>query len=138
MSKKIGVLVVEDYAVVRAGLRALLEAEPDMAIIGEAVDAETAVIQTLALHPDVILMDLMLPDFDGLYAIQAIRRKSPQVRILVLSNYAEEKRVHAAIEAGVTGYLLKDSASHKIVTAIRDVHQGMIVLHPLVAHIVNK
>ncbi|MCA9961626.1 MAG: response regulator transcription factor [Anaerolineales bacterium] len=138
MSNPIQVLIVEDHAVVRAGLRALLETEPDMQVVGEAGDAETAVTQTLTLHPDVILMDLCLPDYDGLYAIQAIKRHNPQARILVLSNHAEDKRVRAVLHAGVTGYLLKDSANQKIVTAIRDVQQGNLVLHPLIAHIIKS
>jgi DNA-binding NarL/FixJ family response regulator len=116
----IQILIVDDYAVVRAGLRALLESEPDMMVVGEAEDGETAVSQARLLQPDVILLDMLLPDFDGLWVVQAIRLDKPTARILILSNYNEPKRVEAVLAAGAAGYLLKDQHFASVVTAVRN------------------
>lgn len=122
MVKPIQILIVDDYATVRAGLRALLESEADMEVVGEAADGATAVAQAHLLHPDVILLDIMLPDFDGLTVIHAVRRQNQTVPIIVLSNYGEAERVKAALAAGATRYLLKDRHLRSVVTAVRDVH----------------
>jgi DNA-binding NarL/FixJ family response regulator len=121
----INILIVDDYAAVRAGLRALLESEPDMLVVGEAGDAETAVKQARLLQPDVILLDLQLPDFDGLTVIQAIRLGNPTARILVLSNYGEPARMQAAFEMGAADYLLKDPYLAGLVTAVRNISAGI-------------
>jgi two-component system, NarL family, response regulator LiaR len=135
MKGTIHILIVDDYAVVREGLRAFVTTEPDMVVIGEAADRETAVQQCLDLQPDVVVMDLALPNNEGIDAIQAIKQQYPQIDILVLTNFAEEERVLAAMKAGAQGYMLKDATTKDIVQAIRDVHQGKVVLHPSVSYI---
>jgi DNA-binding NarL/FixJ family response regulator len=124
MSESIRILLVDDYAVVRAGLRALLESEVDMVVVGEAGDGETAVTQARLLQPDVILLDMVLPDFDGLAVLQAIRLENETVPILILSNYGEPERIKAVLAAGAVGYLLKDRHLAGVVTAVRDVYSG--------------
>ncbi len=138
MDSVIRVLLVDDFAIVRSGLRALIDSESDMTVVGEAGTAETAVTQTRQLQPDVVLMDLVLPDFDGLTAVKAIRREFPAIHILVLSNYVEKERVTAVMQAQVAGYLIKDAASHRIIGAIRDVTENKVVMHPVVAHILAQ
>lgn len=135
MKGTIHILIVDDYAVVREGLRAFVTTEPDMVVIGEAADAETAVQQCLDLQPDVVVMDLALPNNEGVDAIHTIKQECPAINILVLTNFAEEARVLAAMKAGAQGYMLKDATTKDIVQAIRDVHQGKVVLHPSVSYI---
>ena len=135
MKRTIQILIVDDYAVVREGLRAFITTEPDMVIVGEAADKETAVQQCQALQPDVVVMDLALPNNEGIDAVQAIRRCCPTVCILVLTNFAEEERVLAALKAGVQGYMLKDATPQDIIQAIRDVYGGKSVLHPSVSYV---
>lgn len=135
MKKTIHILIVDDYAVVREGLRAFLTTEPDMAVVGDAADEETAVQQCQALQPDVVVMDLALPNNEGIRAIEAIRRQCPAVTVLVLTNFAEEERVLAALKAGAHGYMLKDATTQDIIQAIRDVYRGKSVLHPSVSYV---
>jgi NarL family two-component system response regulator LiaR len=133
MTERIRILIVDDHAVVRHGLRALLATEPDLELVGEAVDGVEAVEQTARLHPDVILMDMAMPRKTGLEAIYDIKRDDPQARILVLTSFAEDEQVFPAIKAGATGYLLKDTAPRELLQAIRDVYQGEVSLHPTIA-----
>ena len=135
MKGTIHILIVDDYAIVREGLRAFVMTEPDMVVIGEAGDEETAVQQCLDLHPDVVVMDLALPNNEGVKAIGNIKQECPQINILVLTNFAEEDRVLAAMKAGAQGYMLKDATTKDIIQAIRDVNQGKVVLHPSVSYI---
>lgn len=135
MEENIHILIVDDYAVVREGLRAFVTTEPDMVVIGEAADRETAVQQCLERQPDVVVMDLALPDNEGINTIQTIKQQCPKIHTLVLTNFAEEDRVLAAMKAGAQGYMLKDATTKDIVQAIRDVHQGKIVLHPSVSYL---
>ncbi len=135
MEENIHILIVDDYAVVREGLRAFVTTEPDMVVIGEAADRETAVQQCLERQPDVVVMDLALPDNEGINTIQTIKQQCPNIHTLVLTNFAEEDRVLAAMKAGAQGYMLKDATTKDIVQAIRDVHQGKIVLHPSVSYL---
>ena len=127
MVKPIQILIVDDYATVRAGLRALLESEADMQVVGEAGDGATAVAQARHLHPDVILLDMVLPDFDGLAVIQAVRQENVAVPIVILSNYGEPDQVEAALAAGASCYLLKDRHLRGLVTAVRDVWTHRII-----------
>ncbi len=129
----IRVLVVDDHAIIRKGLRAVLELVPDLELVGEAEDGKQALKLNEDLHPDVILMDLMMPGMDGIACIQAIRAQSPKARILVLTNFAGEDMVFPAIKAGAMGYHLKDSSPEALAEAIRQVHRGESALHPLIA-----
>ena len=130
---KIKVLIADDHTVVRKGIRALLETEPGITVVGEAADGEDAIHRALALKPDVILMDLVMPKLDGVQAIKELREVLPEAKVLVLTSFAEDRRIVAAIEAGALGYLLKDSSPEDLVRAIREVHRGESSLHPKVA-----
>jgi NarL family two-component system response regulator LiaR len=133
VTERIRILIADDHAVVRHGLRALIATEPDLELVGEAVDGVDAVEQTARLRPDVILMDMAMPRKTGLEAIYDIKRDDPHARILVLTSFAEDEQVFPAIKAGATGYLLKDTAPRELLQAIRDVHCGEVSLHPTIA-----
>jgi NarL family two-component system response regulator LiaR len=127
------VLLVDDHQVVRQGLRAFLQLQPDIEVAGEAAGGEAAVAAARALAPDVVLMDLVMPDGDGVAAIRALAAAAPDARVLVLSSFADDERIFAAMQAGAAGYLLKDVDPDALAGAIRDVHMGRPVLHPEVA-----
>ncbi len=110
-----------------------MEDQPDIQVIAEAADGNEAVERTRELQPDVILLDLMMPDKDGLYAIGEIKREQPETRILVLTSYFEDDQVFPAIKAGALGYLLKDSSPQELLRAIRDIARGQSALHPAIA-----
>jgi len=133
MTETIHILIADDHAVVRRGLRTLITSEPDMAIVGEAADGMEAVLKARAAHPDVILLDMVMPRLDGLGAIHQIKQENPQARILVLTSFAEDDKLFPAIKAGALGYLLKDSSPEQLIQAIRDVHRGKSSLDPTVA-----
>ena len=135
MNNPIKILIVDDYAVVRHGLMALIDTAPGMVVVGEAEDGLTAVQQAQRLHPDVIVMDLSMPGLDGIGAIEAIKQASPHSHILILTNFGEAPQVRNALRAGVRGYLLKDAILTDVVEAIRDVHNGKLALHPSITHI---
>ncbi len=129
----INVLVVDDHLIVRKGIRALLATEPDLTVVGEATNGKEAIAQNEALHPDVILMDLVMPEMDGIDAIKHITGQNPEARIVVLTSFATDEKVFPAIKAGALGYLLKDSAPEELVHAIRQVQRGESSLHPTIA-----
>ena len=131
--KPIHILIADDHPVVRQGLRSLIDIEPGMAMVGEAVDGVEAVEMARSLQPDVILLDLVMPRKGGLEAIREIKQASPDARILVVTSFAQDDKVFPAIEAGAHGYLLKDSPPAMLLQAIRDLHQGLAALHPVVA-----
>ena len=131
--KKLRILIADDHAVVREGLAAIIAVQPDMELAGQAGDGVEAVAMTLALGPDVILLDLVMPRQDGLAAIQAIRQADLHARILVLTSFADDERVFPAIKAGALGYLLKDTSRDQLLQAIRDVAVGRATLHPEIA-----
>ena len=133
MTETIQVLIVDDHAVVRGGLRALVDTEEDMAVAGEAADGELAVEMARTLRPDVILMDMVLPRKDGIQAICEIKSDNPDARILVLTSFGEDEKVFPAIQCGALGYLLKDSSPEELLQAIRNVFQGESSLHPTIA-----
>jgi two-component system, NarL family, response regulator LiaR len=129
----IRVLLVDDHAIIRKGVRALLMTERDIQIVGEAGDGAEAIVQAAALQPDVILMDLVMPKVDGIEATRHITGKQPNARILVLTSFAADDKVFPAIKAGALGYLLKDSTPDELVRAIRQVARGEPSLEPSIA-----
>ncbi len=131
--KPIRVIIADDHAIVREGLGAILSAQPDLALVGVATNGAEAVSLVKSLKPDVILMDLVMPQMDGLAAIQAIKTAYPDARILVLTSFADDERVFPAIKAGAMGYLLKDTPREGLLQAIRQVAQGQVFLHPTIA-----
>ena len=131
--RSIRVLVAEDHTVVREGLCALLNAKPDMNVVGQASDGVEAVAQARALKPDVILMDLVMPRLSGVEAIKKIVEADPGARILVLTSFVEDRMAYDAVKAGALGYLLKDSSSRDLVDAIHQVFRGELSLHPAIA-----
>ncbi|NCF65887.1 MAG: response regulator [Chloroflexi bacterium] len=130
MSEPIGVLIVDDHALVRKGLLALLNVRPEVHVVGEAIDGMEAVHLASTQYPDVILMDLEMPTKDGITAIKEIREKQQESKILVLTSYTDDERVIAAIRAGANGYLLKTTTPDDLLQAIRRVHQGDLPLDP--------
>jgi two-component system, NarL family, response regulator LiaR len=129
----IRILIADDHAIWREGLRTLIASELGMLLVGEAADGFEVVEKSRALHPDVILMDLVMPRQSGLEAIQEIKREQPDVRILVLTSFAEDDKVLTAIKAGAMGYLLKDSLPRDLLQAVRSVVMGEYSLHPSIA-----
>lgn len=132
-NKPIKLLVVDDQAIVRKGICALLEQIDDIDVIGEASNGIEAVAQAKLLNPDVILMDLVMPEMDGITAIQRILADQPGTRIMALTSFVAENKVFPAIKAGAMGYLLKDSEPEALITAIRNLNRGEPSLHPTVA-----
>jgi len=128
MTDLIRVLIADDHFVVRQGLAALLLPRNGMAVVGEAANGREAVVLARTLQPDVILMDMIMPEMNGPEAIALIKRENPKARILVLTSFGESKQISAAIQAGALGYLLKDSSPDDLLHAIRSVHRGNLVL----------
>jgi two-component system response regulator NreC len=124
-------LVVDDHAVVRAGLRLLLEAEDDIEVVGEAGDARGAVFETRAQKPDVILLDVVMPGRSGLDAIPELMKESPESKILVLSMQDDAAYVREAFASGASGYVLKEAADAEVVGAVREVAEGRRYVHPV-------
>jgi len=133
MTDVIRLLIADDHALVREGMQALMATEPDIQVVGTAADGVEVVTQTLALRPDVVLMDLMMPRQDGIEAIGQIRRQLPEARILVVTSFSQDDKVFPAIKAGALGYLLKDASPQELLLAIRTVHRGESFLHPTIA-----
>ncbi len=132
-SPTLRILIADDHAIVREGLEAVIATQPDMALVGTAVNGVEAVSLAAQLNPDMILMDLMMPQLDGLAAIQQITTANPAARILVLTSFADDERLFPAIKAGAMGYLLKDTLPADLLRAIRNVAQGETSLHPTIA-----
>jgi NarL family two-component system response regulator LiaR len=132
-SKPIRVFVAEDHALVRKGICALLTLEPGIEVVGEAGNGQEAVRGIEGARPDVVLMDLVMPEMDGIEAIRQVMARQPEARILVLTSFATDDKVFPAIKAGAMGYLLKDSEASDVLDAIRQVHRGESSLHPRIA-----
>ena len=128
MTDLIRILIADDHFVVRQGLASLLFPRTDMEVVGEAANGREAVDLARLLQPDVILMDMIMPELDGPEAIALIRQENPTARILVLTSFGDSKQVSAAIAAGALGYLLKDSSPDDLIHAIHNVYQGKLVL----------
>ncbi|MDE3089619.1 MAG: response regulator transcription factor [Chloroflexota bacterium] len=127
---KIRVLICDDHTILREGIRLLLNAQPDIEVVAEAVDGREAVDKARALKPDVILMDIAMPLLNGLEATKQIRREQPNARVLVLTMYESDEYVAQMLEAGAAGYVLKKVAGSELVYAIRAVSQGEAFLYP--------
>jgi NarL family two-component system response regulator LiaR len=130
---KITILIVDDHAVVRQGLRTFLELQADMAVVGEASNGLEAVEQARRLLPDLVLMDLVMPHLDGIEATRRIRALSPTTQVLVLTSFTEDDKVFPAIKAGALGYLLKDVTPGDLIKAVQAAHRGEVQLHPEIA-----
>jgi len=131
--RPIRLLVADDHPVVRDGLRAMLATQPDMELVGEAATGTEAVELARALRPDVVLMDLQMPKLDGPAAIATLREQAPEVRVLVLTTFGTDADITRAVDAGATGYLLKDAPREQLFGAIRAAARGEAVLSPSVA-----
>ncbi len=129
----IRVLLVDDHALVRQGLRMFIEMQDDMQVVGEGSNGAEAVELAAQTQPDVILLDLVMPGMDGIDAIRRILERSPLSRVLVLTSFGEDDKVFPAIRAGAQGYLLKDIQPRELIKAIREMHQGKTQLHPDIA-----
>lgn len=126
----IRVLITDDHAVVRQGLRMFLELDPDLEIVGEAADGAEAVRLAKGLRPDVVLMDLLMPVMDGIAAIAAIRQTMPDVEVVALTSVLEDASVVSAVRAGATGYLLKDTDAEELRRAVKAAAAGQVQLSP--------
>jgi DNA-binding NarL/FixJ family response regulator len=129
----IRVLIADDHAVVRRGLRTFLELQDEIEVVGEAEDGEQALAQAERLDPDVILLDLVMPQVDGIAALHGLRERSPRSRVIVLTTFLDDDKLLPAVRAGAAGYLLKDVEPKELVSAIRIVHAGEALLHPAAA-----
>lgn len=130
---KIRILIADDHEIVLRGLRMTIQGETDMELVGEARTGRQAVERAAALKPDVILLDLQMPEMDGIEAAKTIRAAQPEAAILALTSFQEDARLYAALRVGVTGYLLKDISGDALVQAIRGAARGLPQLHPEVA-----
>ena len=135
MSEKrpIRVLIVDDHPIVRDGLQGILAGNPDFEVVGQAANGAEAVRQTQATRADVVLMDLRMPEMGGVEAIKLLRGRSPDTHILVLTTYDTDTEVLSALEAGATGYLLKDAPREDLIRAVKAAHRGESTLSPAVA-----
>lgn len=130
---KVRVLIVDDHVIVRDGVRMILEAQPDIEVVGEASDGREALEKARQLSPSVVLMDIAMPGMNGLEATAAIRQELPDVQVLVLTMHEDYEYFFEVLRAGASGYVLKGASSNDLVSAIRAVHQGGVYLHPAVA-----
>ena len=130
MTNDIRLLLVDDQGIVREGLSNLLQAKPDLEVVGEAGNGKVAVEQALALKPDVVLMDVRMPVMDGVAATRALHEQAPEIKVLVLTTFDDDEYVSQAMHYGAKGYLLKDTPSDELAEAIRAVHKGYTQLGP--------
>jgi two-component system, NarL family, response regulator LiaR len=133
MPEPIRVLVVDDHAVVRQGLRSLLELQDGIDVVGDAADGEQGVEAATRLRPDVILLDLVMPALDGISAMRLLRERLPETRVIVLTSFLDDDKLLPAIRAGAAGYLLKNAEPQEVVRAVRAADAGQTVLDPVVA-----
>ena len=131
--EKIKVLLADDHTVVRQGLRVLLEAEPDIAVVGEASNGREAVQMARKLLPDVVVMDIAMPTLNGLAATRQIAKEVPSAKLLVLSSYNDDEYVHQVTGAGATGYLLKQTAATDLIKAVREARRGNAYFSPVIS-----
>jgi DNA-binding NarL/FixJ family response regulator len=132
-NRSIRLLIVDDHPVVRDGLSGIFAGDPDFEVVGQAANGVEAVTQAQELRADVVLMDLRMPEMGGVEAIKQLRKRTPSAHVIVLTTYDTDNEVLAAIEAGATGYLLKDAPREELIRAVRAAHRGESVLSPSVA-----
>ncbi len=138
MAEPIRVLVVDDHAVVRAGLRGLLELQDGIEVVGDAENGAAGVEAAVRLSPDVILIDLVMPELDGVSAMRLLRERLPEARVVVLTSFLDDDKLLPALRAGAAGYLLKNAEPQEVVRAVRTAHAGETLLDPVVAaHLVE-
>ncbi len=133
MSEQIRILIADDHAIVRSGVRALLEAEPDITVVGEAEDGAQAIALTEALQPDVVLMDIAMPEVDGLEATSQIKARWSEVQVLVLTMHRSEAYFFEMLKKGASGYILKAAQTSALIEAVRVVARGEVFLYPSLA-----
>jgi NarL family two-component system response regulator LiaR len=133
MTNPVTVLIVDDHAIVRSGIRAYLESQPDLEVVGEAASGQAAVRLAAEHVPDVVLMDLLLPEMDGVEATRRIRDVSPRTQVVVLTSFNDDEHIFPAIKAGALSYLLKDIGPEELGEAVRAAASGEAALHPHVA-----
>lgn len=133
LSNRIRVLIVDDHQVVREGLASVLQSKGDIEVVGMAADGKEAVKKARELTPDVVLMDISMPNMNGVEATRRIKKENPQIRVVVLTMYADEEYIFDLVSAGAAGYLLKDADSAQIAKAIRAVSRGESMIHPTIA-----
>jgi two-component system, NarL family, response regulator LiaR len=133
VSETIRVYITDDHPIVRRGIKQLLSTEPGINVVGEATNGREAVRDVDKLKPDIVLMDLIMPGMDGIEATRQIKAGHPSIQILVLTSFATDDKIFPAIKAGALGYLIKDTGPEELVSAIRQVHQGQLTLHPSIA-----
>ena len=133
MREEIRILIADDHAVVREGLRALIRTEPGLQLVGEAENGEQALALARRLQPDLLLLDMVMPGMNGLEVIQALKREPSPTRILVLTSFSDDAMVFPAIKSGADGYLLKNTPPKTLLAAIRDVHAGCPTMSPSIA-----
>lgn len=128
--KKTGILLVDDHAVLRGGLKALLNCQPDMEVVGEAGDGREAIVQVRQTSPDIVLMDIGMPGINGLDATRLVKQANLEVKVLILSMYDDESYLRKALQTGASGYVLKNAADVELLSAIRAVQRGEIYIYP--------
>jgi NarL family two-component system response regulator LiaR len=138
MAESISVVLVDDHSMVRQGVKAFLITQPDIAVVGEAASGEEAVKLAAQYVPDVILMDLIMPNMDGVEATRRVKHVSPRSQVVVLTSYHEDEHIFPALKAGALSYILKDVSAEELASAIRKAASGEAVLHPRVAARVIK
>jgi DNA-binding NarL/FixJ family response regulator len=138
MKKPIRILLADDHTIVRQGLARLLEEQQDLKIVGEAINGQAVIDKALELEPDIIIMDIAMPQLNGIEAAKRVRKSLPHCKILILSMYSHEHYIHQLLETGISGYLLKDSSGQDIIRAIRAAMKNETFLSPSISQIVEE
>jgi DNA-binding NarL/FixJ family response regulator len=138
MKKPIRILLADDHTIVRQGLARLLEEQQDLKIVGEAINGQAVIDKALELEPDIIIMDIAMPQLNGIEAAKRVRKSLPHCKILILSMYSHEHYIHQLLETGISGYLLKDSSGQDIIRAIRAAMKNETYLSPSISQIVEE